>query len=156
MPFYAINKFVVIFLLLYLPPKGHLLPSFPHFPYMEMYLITDKMTPLSFSTLDLVFKCPLWPLFIFKMHHFPFHKVYYFLTTLPTDLLSACSFSQKVSSFSPSGFRGSRSSHWKPSITVKDSNTVNIVIKAHLCWKLLFHLIKSVCPEDTEESLGPQ
>lgn len=86
MPFYSISKFVVIFLLLYLPPKGHLLPPFPHFPYMGMYLITDKMTSLSFSILDLVFKCPLWPLFIFIMHHFPFHKVYYFLTTLSFPL----------------------------------------------------------------------
>ena len=66
-------------------------------------------------------------------------------------------FPKKVSSFFLSEFRGSNRGHWKSLIMIKNSDTVNtVLIKAHLSWKLLFHLIKPVCLGDTEDSSWPQ
>lgn len=53
------------------------------------------------------------------------------------------------------GFKISYKGHWKPLITAEDSNGVNSVIKAHLSWKLLFHLAKPVYPGDAKKFQDP-
>lgn len=117
------------------------------------------MTSFSFRPFDLVFKCPSQPLFISKLSFFPFRKIYYFLTTLSFLLhfsLLAFFFFPKSKLIFPLWFRASNRGHWKSLILVRDSNTGNnIVIKAHLSWKLLFHLIKPVCPGATEDLQEP-
>lgn len=160
MPLFSINKVIIFFMFLFsLSTEGPCPISSPFSIHGNISYLFDKMTSLAFCPFDLVFKCPWWPLFISKLSSFPFHKIYYSQATLSFLLYFSllAFFSQKVSSFFPSGFRGSNRGQWKSLIMLKDSDIVdNILIKAHLSWKLLFHLIKPVCPGDSEESSGPQ
>lgn len=109
MPFSAISN-VCDFLCIsfsFLFPLRVLTPHLPLFSiYGHISYLFDKMASLFFCHFDLVFKCPLLPLFISRLNSFPFHEVYYFLTTLRFPLtfsLLVLFFSKGTLTYSPLG-----------------------------------------------------